>query len=68
MKQQMKLFRPAAIGAGALAAINANAALPQGVETAIQTFQTDGTQAVTLMIVAVVAIWGLRKIMRLFGG
>lgn len=67
-----KLFRSfpkksAALALLATSAAASQAALPTIVETAITTAQTDTTAAVALMIGVVVSIWGLRKVMALFG-
>lgn len=45
-----------------LAAGAANAALPEGVTTAISSAGTDLVTAASAVIVAMVAFWGLRKI------
>lgn len=41
---------------------SAHAALPEGVETAIATYQTDALAAIALIMAAGVAIWGLMKL------
>lgn len=52
-----------AVGAGAMGLIgSAHAALPEGVETAITTYQTDALAAIGLVMAAGVAIWGLNKL------
>lgn len=54
-----------AVLAGATAA--AHAELPASVGTAVAAAGTDTTAAIALMIGVVVGIWGLRKVMGLFG-
>lgn len=60
--------RLAVLAASLAAAVgSAQAALPASVTTAVGDAGTDTTAAITLMIGVVVAIWGLRKVMALFG-
>lgn len=41
---------------------SAHAALPEGVSTAITAYQTDATSAISLVMAAGVAIWGLMRL------
>lgn len=62
-KFAVRSFRPAALGSALLAVgASAHAALPAGVETAIETVGTDMVTAITAIITAFVAFWGLRKL------
>ncbi len=54
--------RIAAVAAAASMAAAANAALPEGVSTAVTSYQTDALAAIGLVMAAGVAIWGLRKL------
>lgn len=55
--------RFAAVPAVVLASAGAaHAALPEGVSTAITTYQTDATTAIGLIMAAGVIIWGLMKL------
>lgn len=57
-----KFSRYATVAAmGALAA-KANAALPLGLSTAIEAYQTDATTALGLIMGAGVVVWGLIKL------
>jgi hypothetical protein len=52
-----------AVGSAVLAAAGAaNAALPLGLSTAIEAYQTDATTALGLIMGAGVVVWGLIKL------
>lgn len=62
-----KVSRAAGIGSavvgGVLAPVlSAQAALPAGIETAIETAGTDLVTAGTAVVVAMVGFWGIRKV------
>lgn len=62
MSKQLKA-RLLAIPAFVLAtAGTAHAELPEGVSTAVTTYQTDATTAISLIMAAGVVIWGLLKL------
>lgn len=61
INQARKLGQLAIVPAYMLAS-SAHAALPTGVETAITTAGTDMVTAVTAIITAFVAFWGLKKL------
>jgi hypothetical protein len=69
MNKLFKSFprKSAALAALAGATAASHAALPESVSTAVTTAGTDTTAAIALMIGVVVGIWGLRKVMGLFG-
>lgn len=62
MYQQARKIGQLAIVTGTGIAASAHAALPTGVDTAITTAGTDMVAAVTAIIVAFVAFWGLKKL------
>ena len=57
----------AVVALGVAGVSSAHAALPDGVETAITTYQTDAGTAIGFVIGAGVVIWGLIKLGRKFG-
>ncbi|MBA4254298.1 MAG: hypothetical protein C0445_00295 [Polaromonas sp.] len=63
-----RIAQRAAVKYGSVAAflgalgVNAHAALPTGVTTAIEAAGTDMVTAITAIIVAFVAFWGLKKL------
>lgn len=59
--------KTAALAALAGATAAAHAELPAAVGTAVAAAGTDTTAAIALMIGVVVGIWGLKKVMGLFG-
>lgn len=69
MNKRFKSFvsKTAALAALAGATAAAHAELPAAVGTAVAEAGTDTTAAIALMIGVVVGIWGLRKVMGLFG-
>ena len=67
MKFNKQTIRAAGVLAATAAATAANAALPASVTSAVEGAGTDTLAAIALMIGVVVGIWGLRKVMGLFG-
>lgn len=69
MNKVFKYFprKTAALAALSASVISAHAALPESVSTAVSGAGTDTLAAIALMIGVVVGIWGLRKVMGLFG-
>jgi hypothetical protein len=63
-KQLNRVQTAAKLAAGALtvAAVNAHAALPANVETDVGTAKTDMLTGIGLVIGAMVAVWGLKKL------
>jgi len=57
-----QVLKYSGIAAVMSAAGAANAALPEGVSTAITAYQTDALAAIGLVMAAGVAIWGLSKL------
>lgn len=64
MFEKVRSFVGAPVAGLAVMAGQAHAALPAGVETAIQTAGTDGATAAGLVLVAIIGIYAIKLIRR----